>query len=506
MQVSKEEQAEKKEQAQTLSTRSNLLDYDRKTDQGVIDEKQKEYIKANKSSFDKLVEEVRKRKMAMKKPPSLPPPLDEEEERELEEDQKSDASLSILDGHDLDNVSIRSQDDMFNTSGASSLANAVAQVTIKQGSNNKSPKPISTAKEFPKSPAVAPSAKSTNVVAINTPGGGKSKKKTGGVSQLYVTPKRKSSEELSEDCKRFRQNSITSSMLSSQKKAEQQQQPKKNSWNCPVCAKAVSVNYVNVHLDRCLRDKDSENNSSVASKAAKKKIRQKLSKKKSPKALFDNNSDDDFVDSQKIEDTDSEEEEEDEDGNPVLSKVMPPRSQRVRKAKESAKYNEDESSQVAEENDLEGIKKIPEEDDVDNIIDDFIDDFVENVDEPISATEIKKKDLNRNVEPNPASEKISTVDDDEELMEKENKEEDSDLIVLETIPPVNPDDPKGKRTVKGVGGKKSKRKDVGPDNANAGKKQPTSSSTSSSQQQQQPQPLKSSRRLKAKDLLNKDWS
>ena len=117
MQVKKEEQSEKKEQQQSLSTRTNLLDYDRKTDQEVIAVKQKEYIKENKSSFDMLIEQVRNRNNKKKAPSCLPLPPTLIGEEDVFGDESNDSFSILDDGQEEDNASVvnKSQEDLFNT-------------------------------------------------------------------------------------------------------------------------------------------------------------------------------------------------------------------------------------------------------------------------------------------------------------------------------------------------------------------------------------------------------
>ena len=490
MQVKKEEQSEKKEQQQSLNSRTSLLDYDRKTDQGIIAVKQKEYIKENKSSFDKLIEEVRRRKK--KTLPTLPT---------NDSDNDSNDSFSILDNRDVDNnVLVKSEEDPFNTPGASSPANAISQMAITKSSPMKS---LMTGLKFPESPAAQKiiSKNSSKPGTNSTPK--PSKGGAGGVSQLYVTPKRKSSDELSDDCKRFRQNSIASVISSQQQKKKKIEQLKKPSSLCPVCTKSVPENYINVHLDRCLRESEKDNKSSktsssaTAPRASAKKTKPIKSKKKSsPKALFDDNSDDDFIDSN-IEDIDTDDDEE-EDERLDFSEEAAPRSQKQRKAKEWVKYKATASTVDDDKEDAlieAGIEKVSEPDDVGNTnadddfkIDEYLDDLVDNVDVTVVQGPSSSKDTSEK-ENVLEQDKIFTMDsDDDFLMEKEN-EDLVDVPVQKTSVSKSEDDPKGKRNLNGKGGGKK----------SSSKKTSVTGGTSSSFKQRLPQvPKKSSRRLKEK--------
>ena len=293
MQVQREEQAEKREISKASTSKSTLLDYDRNTDPEVRDAKKKEYLKENKSSFDSLIADVKRRREAAKK-------------------KKDDKDL----------ISPTSQTLSQRTTETLSQPTSEASSQPTNETSSDAETSISVVLNIPRSSSVS---EKMSRVQLDSPA--PSKKAAISSPKLYVTPKRKHSSDMEESSKKFKQNSIAKAMEETRQRVSTAKKTE-----CPVCSQLVPNIHINAHLDRCLNV-----GSEFKGRKTRKDAENSKKKEEEEEDIFD-------------DDDDEEEEEFDSDDETILSQEsVKPREKLERDAKLNVTHIVDDETVEEEE-------------------------------------------------------------------------------------------------------------------------------------------------------------
>ena len=245
LQVAREEQEELLVRQETPS----LLQFDKKTDAKVVEEKKKSYLQQNSSTFSQLVAEAKARRDSKKStagdlksscsnaeicPENIAPETENSEERLKggAEGVKSSRGLGVK----------RGAGDLSISSGVSSEKRA--------RSGGREAAMSTSSKETHSSYFTSATHASSSVDPVKNLTGSPHRtpvKNSGGVGKLYVTPTKSFIQELAKSPK-LKNGSIVDVLNRSSSQAKMVAKA-----TCPVCNAQVTEKFLNIHLDKCLR-------------------------------------------------------------------------------------------------------------------------------------------------------------------------------------------------------------------------------------------------------------
>merc|ERR1719186_1758323 len=239
MQVEREE---KEEKAGKFSTPA-LLQFDRKTESGVIEQKQKQYMKENKDTFTDLIKKVKEQNKNKKT------------KEKVETDNANDGFNLIATVENIEDVSGASDDQRGSIEDISKVGLSELVFDIPGPSKDNVglsepvfdiPGPSKDDVAHQTNKTVSQTTKKRSLSPAFQPTSPPKKQPRSNSKSVYVTPKKSEMEELARSPMRS-QNILDRLTASGELMKKFPKIP------CPVCNVGVSEKFLNIHLDKCLR-------------------------------------------------------------------------------------------------------------------------------------------------------------------------------------------------------------------------------------------------------------